>query len=65
MYEYEKERNYFSMIEVESIIKTLNTIEVEECNLKRMKQNVDRLKKVIDNCVKNIDSRGSNYGQSC
>ena len=64
MYEQEKERNYFSMMEAESIIKILNGIEVDENTLRRMKQNVDRLKRIVDRCIKNIDSRGPDSGQS-
>lgn len=59
MYEAEKERNYFSMAEVESIIKKLKIIEVDEDTLRNMKIHVDRLKVLVDRCIKNIDSRGS------
>lgn len=63
MYEKEKERNYFSMMEIESIIKVLTSIEIDEDTLRRVKNNTDRLKLLVDRCIKNIDSRGVNNGQ--
>jgi len=56
--EYTRERNYFSMIEAESIIKTLNIIDMDESNLKRLKPYTDRLKRIVDRCIQNIDERG-------
>jgi len=60
--QYLIERNYFSIMEVESIIKVLSNIEVNENNLRRMKLNIDRLKTLVDRCIKNIDSRGNRNG---
>jgi len=62
MYESEKERNYFSMMEAESIIKILKNTEVDEGSLRKMKLNIDRLKTLVDRCIKNIDSRGNRDG---
>ena len=62
MYESEKERNYFSMMEAESIIKILKNTEVDEGTLRKMKLNIDRLKILVDRCIKNIDSRGNRDG---
>ena len=60
--QYLIERNYFSIMEVESIIKVLSNIEVNENNLRRMKLNIDRLKNIVDRCIKNVDSRGNRNG---
>ena len=63
MYEKRKDRNYFSIMEIESIVKVLTSIEIDEDTLRRVKYNADRLKLLVDRCVKNIDSRGTDNGQ--
>jgi prefoldin subunit 5 len=60
--EYLIERNSYSLMEAESIFKTLSSIEISEENLRKMKQNIDRLKNIVDRCIKNVDSRGNRDG---